>query len=311
MFKVYVMIVGLIALVPHKDASGKITSLTALILDAPSGTKYSWNEDFPSHQPQRRIYFVSSPTPVLNLAGHQMEIKAPAAVPPHGIPFPTALPILNLQSVFTAASYSASDMPTLRPECFTINPANPCKDSRGNNLLAGVATFSGDWSISSVEINFSREPFPAVVDTSQYTFMAVDSPGTIIPYKTQLSGAILLSADLSNESDLLYKENGVSYTLGKGACPFSNGATQCMLIVLINLPVHSMPCRDITEFDRVDQHFDRMFELFNYPGSPTAHPKRFLPYVLWRDQPAIDALCPRGSAGDPPAIKCPSAFVSN
>jgi hypothetical protein len=312
MLKAYIMIFGLIALVPHKDpATGKITSLTALVLATPSGTKYSWNTEFPPHHPQRKIYFQQGPFAVLNLAGHTIQIAAPAATPPGEITMQASLPIVDLRQVFLNDGYLSAEVPKLRAKCLRIDPSDPCTDSKGKDLLAGIITITGDWSTSVVEINDESQPAIAETDKSEYSFMAADYlPGKLVPSKSRIGGAVLLEATLTNETDLVYKEGTTAHSLPKGSCPFSSGSTQCIFMTISNHPVQPIPCKDVTEYDRVDHHFDRIYELLDYSGSPLGHAKRFLPYVFWRDQATVDKLCLGGSGGDLPAIKCPSPRIS-
>lgn len=313
MLKVYVLIFGLIALVPQKDPSGKITSLTALVLATPTGTTYSWNAPFPTHHPERSIYFLNTPPPlpVLHLANHQIRLTAPAVAAPGEISLPVGLRAMDLGKVFEAAGYTPAQVPKVRDECRSIDLLRPCNDSQGRNLLAATVTFNGDWLVKEVELNYELEPVTTPIDTSQYSFLRIDPPpGTLIPASMQLAGALLFEGNLTTQSDLNLQEGPTSYNnLPRGNCPSSLGGSQCIFITIGNHPLSSIPCTDITQFDRVDHHFDRIFELLDYSASPPTLPRRFLPYVLWRDQRAIDILCPGGFIGYPPAIKCPSPLI--
>jgi hypothetical protein len=310
MLKAYIMIVGLIALVPHKDAAtGKVTSLTALVLATPSGATYSWNTQYPPHHAQRSFYF--QPGSTLSLTGQNIQITAPASTSPGEIKIPANLPIVELTKVFLDAGYKPNEVPKIRKNCLQIDSANPCIDSKGKNLLAGIVTISGDWSVQTVEINYEHEPDLDVIDKSEYSFLAADYlPGSLVHSTTRIGGAILLEANLTKETDLIYKEGTTTYTLPSGPCLFSSSALNCVAIAVSNHPAQSVPCEQITDFDRVDFHFDRVFELLDYSSSPANLPKRFLPFVFSRDSDAMKKLCPGGFSGDPPKIKCPTASIS-
>jgi len=292
--KTFVVLAGLIALVPQVDQQGNV-QITALILRADGQVL---GHPVHPHEPLIRFFggggqvFQNSKAATLTAGSGSITIVDPNRR------------ILGLNTLYPRG------LP-LKNDCLSGGePQTSCRRPDGSPALVGRVTFKGAWTLRPVEIDYLQSPRPNDIDTTVLGFVSYQQPH-VSTVEVSVAGAILFETDqpLSAQVD----GQSVSPPAIPSCAVFNLDPVQCSFIRVSNLPKTGGPagpkCGE--RQGEVDEHFDLIYGIFD--SSSTAQPLtfRYLPFNRTEDVVTCQRILhPPGPGDAPPRIKCPSTLLA-
>ena len=285
--KTYVLVAGLIALLPHVDSQGKIVAVTALILSAEGRVL---GEDVHPHEPLLGVYEHSTvPNP------RSATLKAGTGRIGIDDPFER---ILDFDRLYPRGGL-------LRQDCITGDVQTKCLKANGKPALVGRVTLEGSWTVRPVDLDFNYNPRPDDIDLTTLGFLSY-SPPHVSHVEGIVAGAVLF--ETTESVKLVVDGNTVDVKQVADCAKYHLGQDPCALVAIRNLPKSGgMPDRPRCGQRRgeVDAHFDLMYEVLD---TKPAH--RYVPFNQKEDVEACRRLLTPGTGDNPPRIKCPTTMMS-
>jgi hypothetical protein len=198
--KTFVVLAGLMVIVPRTDDTGQWRSLNVLVLD-PQAAGDRLGETVHDHFTMVTSFQGRHEELVGNMAG-DWTIRSTAATPIQLVG--------DERYLFLSRVYGEGELPPLRPECYGPGAVTQCTSSTSGTtrpLLKAQLTFTGGWRIRPIEVTHDREPRTDVYDDSTWGFLRFE-PGRQLPLATphqiQLSSSLILeSTDPPDVSEVI------------------------------------------------------------------------------------------------------------
>jgi hypothetical protein len=293
--KTFVVLAGLMVIVPRVDPRGQWRELTVLVLNVDAANR-------PADEPPHHHV-----TTVTNLGGkfHRPHLEGDWILKSNAVGRPMELVGDERYLVLERIYGSQSALPPMRPECHTGKVIAGCIDADQNPLVRAVLTFKGGWRIRPVEITHDREPRALVYDDSTWGFMALPSNKLLpqsSPPEVQLSAGLILEPLDDTVPEIM--ENKVS--IGSlEALPrpevcalFTGYAGNCAVLRFLNV-MHAISSQGEAQ-PNVDFTQDVIYELFTKEP-----PVRYVTELRKDARPEVMDLLYPGGGGSPFPRPCP------
>lgn len=329
MFTVYVVVAGLVAVVPSMDGAQNVIDI--LVLNA-EGVRTDVGIPIEGHGGSVTFHDCQSRRIELGRDRvEEVEVRIGGEAGARRWKMDDAQRrVPDLSDFYTSVVFRNASVPIeVRPECLA-GDITGCVDAYGERLLAARVRLTGGWTIAPLEVDHDGKLI-SLADESEYSLVSLgpyvprfaslrpppDGDPRFLDGRRSLAGGMLLSIAASSREkvDILRKTGGVwkaeSFSGGYNCASFHQTEGDCMRIDIRNIPSYGGAYKGVTcdrmPFERVDLHFDRFYDLL---VSPPVF--RFLPLLETFDTEFCCAM--RGScgaaAGDPPGIKCFDTIIT-
>jgi len=314
MIKLYLLVFGLTAVVPKYDVAGNLTGATVLILNA-DGVTTKWGAYIRPHEARIDYRDVDGGSVTWSGPGFEdLRISLEGKLASRPMAVDEEDRILKLNQLYRKGSSWSPKSLTVRPGCLGPVPQQQCLDHDDRMLLSGRIELSGGWKVRPVEIDELRRPV-LMKDRSTFGFVSLnESQPKFSPHVSPLAGGLLFEADVDLEDFTIERSsNGgpwqnVKVVPANDCREFGQQCGECVRIEVRNIPQHAhqrLECGEAAT-DRIDSHFDRVYELLVDPPA-----WRFLPFLFELNSDDCIALHRGEPGGDPPEVKCPSGWVED
>jgi hypothetical protein len=296
----YVVLAGLMMIVPYHKGTGEITELKVLVLDVAAAGE-QLGEEVHEHV-----------TAVTNFGGVHAPLDGAWTIATDA---PGPMKLEDSDRFLVLSRYhEANSLARVREECYGDDFAAKCvKD--GHPLVKAVLTFTGGWRIRPVEITQDREPRALIVDDTWWGFVRVpeevvpDGSGTYksrhlpraAPEEVQLAGGLILdplrdNAKVSFEGPVKLEPLA---PLRPAVCKlFAGVEVQCAVVRFLN----TMHAISFEAGDQVQIDFTQymMYDLLE------SEPRfRYLTFLRKDASPDIKKILYPGGGGTPFPRPCP------
>lgn len=296
--KTFVVLAGLMVIVPHTNELGEWTSLSVMVLDVTAGGKLL-GEDVHEHV-----------TKVTNIGGTVHDdltgswtIESAAAKPIQRVK-PERFLILQ-------QAYGALALSRVKPECYGDSFATANCKIGNKPLVKAVLTFTGGWRIRPVEITHDREPRARIEDDTTWGFEQVPRESdkhlrlpAASPTARQLAGGLILEA--LDDAAVTFRApqpnpgllNQLASLHPQVCYLFADYPQRCAIVRFLNT-MHALQFKDGDHVE-VDFTQDLMYDLLETPPAT-----RYLTFMRSDASPNIKDILYPGGGGSPFPRPCP------
>jgi len=285
MFKVYVIMFGLIAVVTSQDQK----SVTAILLKT-DGFTTSEGVALVPHK-AKALYRPSALNGALRtfpFDGKDLTFTLTGSQ----ASFPMNL--RDIEKLPRLASVLGSGPALVLPGCLGASPGNECRHN-GLPLVAGRVKLSGGWTLRPVEV-VKEQAQPTLRDHSIWGFRSVLAPSVKAQPHGEMVSGFQFEIYLPN-SNSLHGFDGQDFSLvqsPKEDCErFDPSAPDCAIVVVSNIGAQMVQ----DDGSGLDTHFEALYFLLANPAR-----ERFIPVLEMEDKR-------KDGPGNPPGSKCFGGLV--